>query len=204
VCNPRWVASDHARFRSPRNESSILLCEGCVCAPEQYVLQSTKKAPNFGELRKVEIQLPRMTKRRSSQNSTKAKFVHTVSQDPTTHREREHGKGERVPARMGQVRRSRTSPLRYTDGCKASSALRLTRKRVRRFYCPKRVLGRREMPYVSLSGRGSYGRARLRCKPSVMKWRSKARHRPDRIRTPEGGMQYRRVLCFLCTSLAGT
>jgi hypothetical protein len=31
--------------------------------------QSTEEAPNFRELRKVEIQLPRIPKRRSSQNS---------------------------------------------------------------------------------------------------------------------------------------
>src|SRR5215218_871317 len=35
----------------PRNEGSILQCEVSVCAPEQYVLWSTKKAPNFLESR---------------------------------------------------------------------------------------------------------------------------------------------------------
>src|SRR5215217_2621248 len=41
--------------RDPSNECSLLLCEGSVCAPWHKTLQSTKKAPNFGELRQHEV-----------------------------------------------------------------------------------------------------------------------------------------------------
>src|SRR5215217_3374472 len=39
----------------PRNEGSILLSEGSVCAPWNKVRQSTKEARNFGELRYGEV-----------------------------------------------------------------------------------------------------------------------------------------------------
>jgi hypothetical protein len=37
------------RRTMPRNEASILLCEGSVCAPGHKARQSTKEAPNFRE-----------------------------------------------------------------------------------------------------------------------------------------------------------
>src|SRR5215210_1156315 len=40
-----------------RNEGSILLTEGDVCAPWHKTRQSPKKAPNFRELRKAEVRL---------------------------------------------------------------------------------------------------------------------------------------------------
>ena len=43
-----------------RNEGSILLSEGDVCAPWHKTRQSPKKAPNFRELRKSEVQLRRL------------------------------------------------------------------------------------------------------------------------------------------------
>jgi hypothetical protein len=46
----------------PRNEGSILLCEGGLCAPWHKSRQSTKEAPNFVELRQHEVRripLPR-------------------------------------------------------------------------------------------------------------------------------------------------
>src|ERR671910_43497 len=55
------------------NKGSLLLCEWSVCAPWHKTPQSTKKAPNFGELRVRE--LPRIPKRRSSQNASSKKFA---------------------------------------------------------------------------------------------------------------------------------
>jgi hypothetical protein len=51
------------------NKGSLLLCEASVCAPWHKTPQSTKKAPNFGELRVCE--LPRIPQ--------KAKFAEYLS-----------------------------------------------------------------------------------------------------------------------------
>jgi len=46
----------HVASARPRNERSVLLCEGSVCAPGQYVPHSTKQAlTNFAELRLREV-----------------------------------------------------------------------------------------------------------------------------------------------------
>jgi hypothetical protein len=45
----------HAASAVPRNEGSILLCEGNVCAPGHKAHQSTKNAPNFREPDKAEV-----------------------------------------------------------------------------------------------------------------------------------------------------
>jgi len=39
----------HAASAMPRNEGSVLLCEGSVCASGHKARQSAKEAPNFGE-----------------------------------------------------------------------------------------------------------------------------------------------------------
>src|SRR5215208_119992 len=55
----------------PRNEASILLCEGSVCAPWHKARQSTKEAPNFRELRYGEVR--RIPIPRTSVNKGKMK-----------------------------------------------------------------------------------------------------------------------------------
>jgi len=45
----------HAASARPRNEASILLCEGDVCALWYKGRQSTKEAPNFREFVKYEV-----------------------------------------------------------------------------------------------------------------------------------------------------
>src|SRR5215217_646947 len=45
----------HAASARPRNEASILLCEGDVCALWHKGRQSTKEAPNFRESPKGEV-----------------------------------------------------------------------------------------------------------------------------------------------------
>src|SRR5215213_5308933 len=54
-----------------RNEGSILLCEGSVCAPWHKARQSTKEAPNFRELRYGEVR--RIPIPRTSVNKGKMK-----------------------------------------------------------------------------------------------------------------------------------
>ena len=39
----------HVALSWPRNEGSLLLCEGSVCALGHKARQSTKEAPNFVE-----------------------------------------------------------------------------------------------------------------------------------------------------------
>jgi hypothetical protein len=45
----------HVALRWPRNEGSLLLCEGSVCALGHKARQSTKEAPNFRESPKGEV-----------------------------------------------------------------------------------------------------------------------------------------------------
>jgi hypothetical protein len=62
----------HVALSWPRNEGSLLLCEGSVCALGHKARQSTKEAPNFRESPKGEVR--RTLVRRTSQNSVKRKF----------------------------------------------------------------------------------------------------------------------------------
>jgi hypothetical protein len=50
----------HAASVVPRNRRSILLSKGSVCAPWHKTHRDTKGVPNFGELRKGEVQLRRI------------------------------------------------------------------------------------------------------------------------------------------------
>jgi hypothetical protein len=57
----------HVALSWPRNEASILLCEGSVCALGHKARQSTKEAPNFreypkGEVRRIHIPRTRVNK----------------------------------------------------------------------------------------------------------------------------------------------
>jgi hypothetical protein len=45
----------HVALSWPRNEGSLLLCEGSVCALGHKARQSTKEAPNFRECPKGEV-----------------------------------------------------------------------------------------------------------------------------------------------------
>ena len=50
----------HAASAMPRNEGSVLLCEGSVCASGHKARQSAKEAPNFLEHRLGEVRLIRL------------------------------------------------------------------------------------------------------------------------------------------------
>src|SRR5215208_2231836 len=53
----------------PRNEGSLLLCGGDVCAPWHKTRQSTKNAPNFLEIRDREVRRNREIRSSTSENS---------------------------------------------------------------------------------------------------------------------------------------
>ena len=57
----------HVALSWPRNEGSLLLCEGSVCALGHKARQSTEEAPNFrespkGEVRRIALPCSRVNK----------------------------------------------------------------------------------------------------------------------------------------------